>query len=141
MMFRSPVPVLLVAAAIAVVLPVVAQEMKGDPVRGQQLAYTCYGCHGVPNYKNVYPTYSVPKLQGQHPEYLAIALLGYKSGQRAHATMHAQAQTMSEQDMRDIAAFLADKPIQSAPAKPVGDVPKAVQMCIACHGLAIPGLP
>jgi cytochrome c553 len=46
----------------------------GDAKRGQALSYTCNGCHAIPNYKNVYPTYSVPKLHGQRPEYLVAAL-------------------------------------------------------------------
>ena len=38
----------------------------GDVARGEKLAYTCHGCHGIPNLKNAYPNYSVPKLGGQH---------------------------------------------------------------------------
>jgi len=38
---------------------------------------TCLGCHGVPGYKNAYPNYSVPKIDGQHPEYIVIALQAY----------------------------------------------------------------
>ena len=39
---------------------------EGNAERGKVLAYTCHGCHGVPNYKNAYPNYSVPKLGGQN---------------------------------------------------------------------------
>ncbi len=78
---------------------------EGDAARGEKLAYTCLGCHGIDNYKNVYPTYSVPKLGGQHPSYLVAALKAYKSQERSHATMHAQAASYSEQDMQDIAAY------------------------------------
>ena len=49
----------------------------------------------------MYPTYSVPKLHGQRPEYLVAALKAYKSGERSHGTMHSQATSMSEQDMAD----------------------------------------
>ena len=49
----------------------------------------------------------MPKLGGQHAQYLAAALQAYKDGQRSHKTMQAQAQTLSEQDMQDIAAFFA----------------------------------
>jgi cytochrome c553 len=62
-----------------------------DAARGAKLAYTCHGCHGIPNYKNAYPVYSVPKLGGQHAGYLVVALKGYKAQERPHATMHAQA--------------------------------------------------
>jgi cytochrome c553 len=79
----------------------------GDTAAGKTKAFTCMGCHGIPGYNNVYPTYKVPKLGGQHAQYLVAALQAYKSGQRSHKTMRAQAQTLSEQDMQDIAAFFA----------------------------------
>ena len=79
----------------------------GDPAAGAIKSFTCMGCHGVPSYNNVYPTYKVPKLGGQHAQYLAAALQAYKDGQRSHKTMQAQAQALSEQDMQDIAAFFA----------------------------------
>ena len=134
MSLRSAVATLLAAASmVTLVGPALAD---GDAARGRDLAYTCYGCHGIENYKNVYPTYSVPKLQGQHPEYLAAALAGYKSGDRAHATMHAQASSMTDQDMQDIAAFLAGTPLKRNPeAKPPADMPKKAQeLCSSCHG-------
>ena len=80
---------------------------EGDPNAGREKAFTCLGCHGVPGYDNVYPSYKVPMLGGQHAQYLASALQAYKDGQRKHATMEAQAATMSEQDMKDIAAYFA----------------------------------
>lgn len=79
----------------------------GDAAAGKQKAFTCMGCHGVPSYTNVYPTYHVPKLGGQHAQYLVSALQAYKSGARQHPTMRAQAASLSEQDMADIAAFFA----------------------------------
>ncbi|HEY9150197.1 MAG: cytochrome c [Gammaproteobacteria bacterium] len=79
----------------------------GDPVAGQAKATTCLGCHGVPGYTNAYPTYRVPKLGGQHAQYLVAAMQAYKSGQRGHDTMHAQISSLSEQDMEDIAAWFS----------------------------------
>ncbi len=126
---------LLTAASVAIVLAVPAMlRAEADAERGRQLAYTCYGCHGIPNYKNVYPTYSVPKLEGQHAEYLALALEGYRNGERSHSTMHSQAASMSEQDMQDIAAFLAGKTLKPG-AAPVGKAPaKVTELCVSCHG-------
>ena len=121
------------SVAIALALPPVLRA-EPDPERGRQLSYTCYGCHGIPSYKNVYPTYSVPKLEGQHSEYLALALQAYRSGERSHSTMHSHAASMSEQDMQDIAAFLASEPLKPG-ATPVGEAPaKATELCVACHG-------
>jgi cytochrome c553 len=79
----------------------------GDAEAGRHKFYTCVGCHGIPNYNNVYPTYRVPKLGGQNADYIANALKEYKSGERSHPTMHAQASSLSDQDVADIAAFLS----------------------------------
>ena len=79
----------------------------GDAARGEVRGETCLGCHGVASYTNVYPTYKVPKLGGQHPEYLAAALKAYRSGERSHGTMRAQTANLSDQDIDDIAAYLA----------------------------------
>lgn len=105
----------------------------GNADRGREISYTCLGCHGVPGYKNAYPNYSVPKLEGQHPEYIVIALQAYRSGERSHVTMHSQASTLSDQDMQDIAAYFAGKPL-TAGSPPVGKAPEAAQVCVACHG-------
>ncbi|MCX7072511.1 MAG: cytochrome c [Gammaproteobacteria bacterium] len=82
----------------------------GDAAAGKVKAYTCYGCHGIVNYTNVYPSYHVPKLGGQHPDYIVAALKAYKSGERRHPTMTAQAANLSDQDMADIAAYLSKAP-------------------------------
>lgn len=125
----------LVAIGLGIVLSasVTLTHAEGDAKRGASLAYTCLGCHGIPNYKNAYPTYRVPKVGGQHAKYLDAALKDYASGVRPHPTMHSQAATLTDQDRADIAAYLAAKPI--APAKQVvGTPPAATQTCVACHG-------
>jgi cytochrome c553 len=93
--------------ALAAALPATAMA-GGDPAAGKMKAFTCMGCHGIPGYNSVYPTYKVPKLGGQHEQYLVSALQAYKGGQRSHhPTMQAQAQSLSDQDIQDIAAFFA----------------------------------
>ena len=82
-------------------------QAAGDPAAGKAKSDTCLGCHGVSSYTNVYPTYHVPKLVGQHPDYIIAALKAYKSGERNHETMEAQAGSLSDQDMADIAAYFA----------------------------------
>ncbi len=82
-----------------------AVQAAGDPIQGETKAATCLGCHGVLGYTNVYPTYHVPKLGGQHPDYIVTALKAYKSGERSHETMKAQANSLSDADMADIAAY------------------------------------
>ena len=80
---------------------------KGDPQAGRPLVYTCGGCHGVTGYNNAYPNYHVPRIGGQSYDYLVSALTEYKKGERAHPTMRAQGESLSEQDIRNIAAYLS----------------------------------
>ncbi|WP_082672803.1 c-type cytochrome [Luteimonas abyssi] len=79
----------------------------GNLENGHLLTYTCQGCHGIANYKNAYPNYRVPKIGGQPVPYLVNALTEYRNGTRTHPTMEAQAQSFSDQDIADIAAFLS----------------------------------
>ena len=94
--------------------PAVAQsgddgDAPGDAAAGKERFYTCVGCHGIPDYSNAYPTYHVPKLAGQHATYIVSALKAYRSGARKHSTMHAQASSLSDQDIKDIAAYLSQQ--------------------------------
>ncbi len=82
-----------------------AAGAAGDSAQGRLKAQTCLGCHGAPGMRNAYPGYRVPKLGGQHEQYLIDALRAYKAGQRPHPTMQAQAADLSDQDMADLAAF------------------------------------
>jgi cytochrome c553 len=125
--------VALACASFANVALAQDQPLQGDAKHGKAISYTCLGCHGIEGYKNAYPMYSVPKLEGQRPEYLAAALHEYKSGEREHLTMHSQASTLSDQDIADIAAYFAGKPLVS-PGKPAGTPPQAATLCVSCHG-------
>lgn len=110
---------------------------EGDVERGKALADTCKGCHAVDSYTNVYPTYHVPRVAGQQADYLAAALTLYKEGNRAHSTMKAQAASYSEQDIKDIAVYLAAVGPELDPAAaPKGEAPAAAAVCAACHGAA-----
>jgi cytochrome c553 len=115
-----------------------AQAQSGtstpDPVKGKELFYTCYGCHGIDNYRNAYPDYSVPELRHQHAAYIISALHEYRDGDRPHATMHAQASSLSDQDIVDIAAYLQGEPTKPSD-KVVGTMPKQAAACGACHGV------
>lgn len=101
--------VIRIAAAFALsaaLLPAAAQT-AGDAAAGRGKAFTCMGCHGAAGYRNAYPGYPVPKLGGQHADYIAAALRAYRSGERAHPTMRAHAEGLSDQDIADIAVYFA----------------------------------
>jgi len=133
-MIRS-VPWLSVALMISAALTHAALA-AGDPNAGKIKFATCAGCHAIPGYNNVYPTYHVPRLGGQHPDYVAAALKDYQAGVRQHPTMHANAFSLSEQDIQDIAAYVAHfkpatqpQPIRGNAA--AGQAKSAT--CVACH--------
>jgi cytochrome c553 len=91
----------------ALALAMAPAHAAGNPENGKTLSYTCAGCHGIPEYRNAYPSYHVPKIAGQNEAYLVNALKAYKSGDRQHPTMTAQASSFSDQDIADIAAYLS----------------------------------
>lgn len=132
---------LLVATAIALCMcgnPNL--QAAGDATHGGALATTCMGCHGIEGYRNGYPSYRVPRLGGQKPDYIVAALQEYKNQDRTHPTMHAQAATFSDQDMQDLAAFFASQgeptagPVRTGGRLAAGKEKSAV--CAACHGEA-----
>ena len=109
-----------------------AQE-AGDAAAGERIAHTCLGCHGVEHYVNVYPSYHVPLIAGQQGDYLSIALKAYRSGERVHATMQANAGLLTDQDIADISAWLSSAGGEYSSDR-VGDAPAVAGTCVACHG-------
>lgn len=75
---------------------------------GHAVADTCMGCHNLPSYNNVYPTYNVPKVWGQTADYVSAVFKQYTNGNRAHATMQAQSHTLDENERKQVAAFFAN---------------------------------
>ncbi len=113
-----------------------AVNAEGDAERGKDLAYTCLGCHGIEGYRNAYPSFRVPKLGGQKAAYIVAAVRGYKNGERDHTTMHAQAVSVPDQDLEDIAAYIATLGAETVEAGGADNVPQLdiAATCVACHG-------
>ena len=123
--------------ALVLVSGIFAQSAsaEGNVERGEILGYTCLGCHGVEGYRNAYPSYRVPKLGGQKASYLIVALKGYRSGMREHPTMSAHAASLSDQDIEDIAAYLATLGADTVAAGgDSGASFEPARTCVACHG-------
>lgn len=135
-------------AAIAL-FATASAHAEGDKAAGRTLIYTCAGCHGVPGYTNAYPQYPVPKIAGQNEQYIIDALHGYQGADRKHPTMTAQAQSLSETDIQNIAAYLSSlaptpPKMSDAETKTLGahldDVAKnspggsKAGACFGCHG-------
>ena len=84
-----------------------AAAADGDAAAGRQVAETCFGCHAIDGYYNVYPSYHVPRIGGQQAGYIAAALKEYREGGRKHDTMHANAANLTDDMIANIAAFVA----------------------------------
>ena len=128
----------LIAIAATFSLTFVNANAAGDAKVGEELSQTCLGCHGAPGLRNPGPVYSIPMLGGQNAEYLVIALKAYKDKTRSHSTMQAQAASLTEQNMEDIAAYFSQSKNDSRPSlvnKELAAIgKKAAGTCVACHG-------
>jgi cytochrome c553 len=108
--------VALVSCASALAFAQTPAPKAGNAEAGQGKSRLCEGCHGIPDWRTAYPeVYSVPRLGGQHPEYIVKALQEYKGGEREHPSMRSIAASLSDQDMADLAAYYGQAP--AAPAK------------------------
>lgn len=125
------------AASLLLVAAFFAQSAfaDGDAAAGKELGYTCLGCHGIEGYRNAYPSYRVPKLGGQKAGYLEIALKAYRDGTRKHPTMVAQATSLTDQDIADVAAYLASIGGDTVAAGgTAGATFDKATACATCHG-------
>jgi cytochrome c553 len=98
------------ALTVALMAPALALAQAGAPagdaVAGARKNQMCTGCHGIDGWRTAYPeVYKVPKIGGQHRDYIVKALTEYKNGERTHPTMRAIATSLSEKDMADLAAY------------------------------------
>jgi|AntDeeMetagen192_2_1112575.scaffolds.fasta_scaffold15688_1 cytochrome c553 len=116
----------------------------GNPEAGDSLSQTCAACHGPDGNS---PNAQWPNIAGQHASYTFKQLKNFKAGEdRANAQMTGMVAGLSEQDMRDLAAYYANQPQKTMGASDegrvergqkiyLGGIPdKGVAACVACHG-------
>lgn len=109
----------------------------GDSEEGMKKFYTCAGCHAIAGYSNSYPSYHVPRIGGQHTDYVVSALKAYQNNQRKHGSMHANAISLSEQDMEDIAQYVSKFRTTDSSLPATGDIARGAEkakLCAGCHG-------
>jgi cytochrome c553 len=82
-------------------------------------------------------------ISGQGAKYIVAALKAYKAGERKHPTMRGIADSLSDQDMADVAAYYSahgvveGATLPAKPAKVPSDKVAALLTkgtCVACHG-------
>ena len=79
---------------------------KGNAAAGKEKSAVCQACHGLDG-KSVDPSY--PNLAGQHDSYLQKALGDYRSGRRVNPIMAGFSAPLSDQDIKDLAAWYASQ--------------------------------
>ena len=145
---------LLSAAALAGAGTVLAASPAAAPApdlaKGQATAAVCAACHTVDGSRG---SPANPILAGQHPEYLVKQLQEFKSGKRKNAIMAGFAATLSDDDMRNVAAFYASKQAKPGAAKDKdlaalgekiyrgGIADRSIPACAACHSPTGAGIP
>ena len=128
-----------------------AAATKPDLAKGQAIStQVCGACHTADGSRG---SPANPILAGQHPEYLAKQLHEFKSGTRNNAVMKGFAATLSEDDIKNVAAFYAGKSAKPGFAKNkdsiklgekiyrAGIADKAVPACAGCHSPNGAGIP
>lgn len=123
---------------------------KPDLAKGQATATVCAACHTADGSRG---SPANPILQGQHPEYLTKQLIEFKSGKRENAIMKGFASTLSEDDMKNVAAFYASKQPKAGFAKDKqlvalgekiyrgGISDRSIPACAGCHSPTGGGIP
>lgn len=102
---KLPVALLLAAGAATLTFSVQAQSAKPDLAKGAaSYGQVCVACHAADGNSTIAEN---PKLAQQHPEYLVKQLQEFKAGKRENAVMLGFASALSDEDMRNIAFWLA----------------------------------
>jgi len=145
-----PRAVLVLAGAVLSISLAQAQA-GGDPQAGKAKAQPCAACHGPTGNGGGDPSW--PKLAAQVPAYLIEQLTLFKSGERKNPLMSPQAAPLSEQDMKDLAAYYAAQKLAPGAASDKelalagqeiyrGGIRDAnVPACMSCHGPSGAGIP
>lgn len=132
------------ATALAQTAPAQAPATTASPKSLQAKVAMCIGCHGIVGYRSSFPeVHGVPKIAGQSAQYIAAALNAYRTGDRKHPTMRGIAESLTEQDIKDIAVYYQDlgkegrKAAAEQPSRePSPQVAALLQKaaCASCHG-------
>lgn len=127
-----------------------AAAAKPDLVKGEASFATCAACHGADGNSGT-PAY--PKLAQQHPDYLVKQLREFKSGQRANAVMSGMVAALSDDDMKNIAAWVSKNKAKPGFAKEKdlvtlgeriyrgGIADRQIAACAGCHSPNGAGIP
>ena len=120
---------------------------NGDTARGLP---ACVSCHGAAGASAIAQN---PKLAAQHEAYVYKQLLNFKGPDRKNPIMTTYANMLTDDEMKNIAAYLDKQPVKPGAAKNkdtveigkriyrAGIADKNVPACASCHGPTGAGIP
>ncbi len=128
-----------------------AQPAKPDLAKGEaSYAAVCAACHAADGNSTIAVN---PSLAQQHPAYLVKQLQEFKSGKRADPVMQGMAALLTDDDMRNVAAWLASQKAKDGFAKDKdlvalgeriyrgGIQDRNIAACAGCHSPNGAGIP
>jgi cytochrome c553 len=131
-------------ALLALTLVTQTANANGNAAAGKNKSATCAACHGADG-NSVNPQW--PSLAGQNSAYFIKTLHSFKDGSRSDPLMTAQAQSLSDDDIADLAAYFEIQKATGRTANPAlaktgerlyrgGSKESNLTACIGCHGPA-----
>jgi len=142
---------LVASASVAFAEEAKPAAKKADLAKGELTSKNvCAACHTSDGSRG---SPANPIIQGQHPEYLVKQLAEFKAGKRQNAVMQGMAAALTEDDMKNVAAFYAGKTAKPGFAKNKATVElgekiyrggiadRNVPACAGCHSPNGAGLP
>jgi cytochrome c553 len=136
-----------IIAALIACLPITALAAEGIPAKGKAKAEEagCNGCHGpegVATEDGLAIDKNMPNLAGEPDLYLQFQLVYFRKGVRKNENMNTVAESLSDEDIRNLGAYYASLPAPKAPP-PADSAPEDSSLgakvaqglhCANCHG-------
>jgi cytochrome c553 len=139
---RAALLAVLATSALALAPAAVRADNSAAATAGEAKAAVCTACHGV-NGNSVNPEW--PNLAGQGSAYIKEQLKLFRAGHRNNLVMYPLAVALTDDDIRDLAAYYSRQTPTGLEADPAtvkagealyrgGDRARNIPSCASCHG-------
>lgn len=139
---RAVLLAVLAISALALAPAAVRADNSAAATAGEAKAAVCTACHGV-NGNSVNPEW--PNLAGQGSAYIKEQLKLFRAGHRNNLVMYPLAVALTDDDIRDLAAYYSRQTPTGLEADPAtvkagealyrgGDRARNIPSCASCHG-------
>jgi cytochrome c553 len=132
--------------AMGIAVPGATLAAEGSPAEGKAKAeaagcFSCHGADGIATATGLATDKNVPNLAAQPDLFVQFQLVYFRNGARKNPIMNAMAQSLSDEDIRNLGAYFASLPAASVPLPP-DPAPEATELgakvalaihCTNCH--------